>query len=272
MSRRNPRVFSLLTKKASLKGAFFIGLLASLAAQAACPLPGPLPGYDVERVVDGDTLRLADGRSVRLIGLNTPELAHQGRAVEPYAVKAQRLLEHLVDASDGHVLLQLGKPGKDHYGRLLAHAYDRQGRNLEEQLLAQGLGYLVAFAPVTALVDCQQSAERQARLEGKGLWARPGWQRPEQISSGGFALIRGKVQRVAQNRGGIWLEMGGSLVLQVKPKLFPQFDIRKLQKLAGQEVEARGWIVDRAYRTQTKSGQARWLLPLSAENMLEVVQ
>lgn len=271
MSKADLRIHSRLIRKASLIGAFFIGLLPAVPAQAACPLPGHLTTYRVERVVDGDTLRLVNGRSVRLIGLNTPELAHQGRPVEPFAVKARQRLEQLVSANDDQVALQLGVPAKDHYGRTLAHAFDRHGRNLEEQLLAEGLGYQVAFAPVTQLVVCQQAAERDARKAAIGLWREPQWQKPEQIASGGFALIRGKVQRVERNRGGVWLELGSSLVLQVKPKLFDQFNIEALQNLAGRQVEVRGWVVDRS-RGQLKPGQARWLLPITAEVMLVEVQ
>lgn len=253
-------------------GAFFIGLLLCIQVHAACPRPAGLPIYDVERVVDGDTLRLTNGRSVRLVGLNTPEFSHQGRAVEPFAVKARQRLEELVSANDDQVALQVGVPARDHYGRMLAHAYDRHGRNLEEQLLAEGLGYQVAFAPVTGLVACQQAAERSARKSALGLWRDSAWLTPEQVTYGGFALVRGKVLRVERNRGGIWLEMGSSLVLQVKPKLFSQFDIESLQDLAGRTIEARGWVVDRSRRSQIKPGQARWLLPVSAEVMLEVVQ
>ena len=272
MSEADLRACSQLIKKASLKGAFFIGLLFAATSQAACPLPQHLPVYAVQHVVDGDTLHLADGRSVRLIGLNTPELAHQGRAVEPFAVKAKKRLEQLVSANNNQVALQVGVPAKDHYGRMLAHAYDRQGHNLEVQLLAEGLGYQVAFAPVTALIDCQADAERSARQSGLGLWREPKWQSPGSITSGGFALIRGKVLRVERNRGGIWLEMGDSLVLQVKPKLYDDCDIEALQKLAGRRVEARGWVVDRSRRAQLKSGQARWLLPITAQVMLQEVQ
>ena len=67
-------VFASL-KKASLVGAFFVSVFC-LPAHALCPAPGKLPQAKVQRVVDGDTLRLADGRNVRLIGLNAPELAH----------------------------------------------------------------------------------------------------------------------------------------------------------------------------------------------------
>lgn len=268
MERNSLPGYSAPMKKASLVGAFFIGCAFSLA-QAACPPARGLPQVAVERVLDGDTLRLVDGRSVRLIGLNTPELAHRGRADEPYALAAQRRLQQLVRASEGRVALQVGQPARDHYGRTLAHAYGRDGANLEEQMLASGLGYLVAFAPESALLACQQAAEQKAREAGRGLWSAPAFLQPAEVRRGGFALVRGRVQRVERNRGGAWLEMGDGLVLQLAPKLLATLDVESVQRLAGRQVEARGWVVDRARRGTVKPGQARWLLPITSAAMLE---
>ena len=109
--------FSRLMKKASLVGAFFVSAIWLSAAQAFCPTPAGLSSVSVQRVVDGDTLRLSDGRSVRMIGLNTPELGKQGRSDEPFAVAARKRLEALVADSGGRVGLQPGQQAKDHYGR-----------------------------------------------------------------------------------------------------------------------------------------------------------
>ena len=95
-------------KKASLAGAFFVSAIWLSAAQAFCPAPAGLDSATVQRVVDGDTLRLSDGRNVRMIGLNTPELGKQGRSDEPFAVAARKRLEALVAESDGRVGLRLG--------------------------------------------------------------------------------------------------------------------------------------------------------------------
>ena len=62
-------VQTTLLKKASLVGAFFVSVCLQSAAWAFCPLQPELQALRVAKVVDGDTLRLADGRSVRLIGL-----------------------------------------------------------------------------------------------------------------------------------------------------------------------------------------------------------
>lgn len=80
-------------------------------------------------MVDGDTVHLRDGRSVRLIGINAPELAHNGRTTEPFAEAAKQRLQALVSASDGRLALQPGRQPRDHYGRTLAHLFDASGAN-----------------------------------------------------------------------------------------------------------------------------------------------
>ncbi|WP_460097660.1 thermonuclease family protein [Pseudomonas sp. H3_C08] len=261
--------FSSLLKKASLAGAFFVSAIWLSGAQAFCPAPAGLTSVTVQRVVDGDTLRLSDGRSVRMIGLNTPELGKQGRSDEPFAVAARKRLQALVDASDGRVGLLPGKQAKDHYGRTLAHIYSTSGANLEAQMLADGLGFQVAVAPNVDLVACQQAAERSARKAGLGLWRQSPVLKAEQIQRSGFAVISGRVSKVQRNRGGIWIELQDSLVLRVAPNLVGQFDNARLQALKGKQIEARGWIVDRSRRGGLQSGQSRWLLPLTDPSMLQ---
>lgn len=264
--------FSMLMKKASLAGAFFVSAIWLSGAQAFCPTPGGLTPVAVQRVVDGDTLRLSDGRNVRMIGLNTPELGKQGRSDEPFAVAARKRLEALVAASDGRVGLVPGKESKDHYGRTLAHVYGADGANLEAQMLAEGLGFQVAVAPNVDLVACQQAAERNARQAGLGVWRQSPVLKAEQISTSGFAVLSGRVSKVQRNRGGVWIELQDSVVLRVAPNLLARFDVNLLESLKGKQIEARGWVLDRSRRGGLKEGQARWMLPLSDPAMLQAVQ
>jgi endonuclease YncB( thermonuclease family) len=259
-------------KKASLVGAFFVSAIWLSGAQAFCPAPAGLTSVTVQRVIDGDTLRLGDGRSVRMIGLNTPELGKQGRSDEPFAVAARQRLQALVEASGGRVGLRPGKQAQDHYGRTLAHIYSASGANLEAQMLADGLGFQVAVAPNVDLVACQQAAERSARQAGRGLWRQSPVVKTGQIQRSGFAVVSGRVSKVQRNRGGLWIELQGSLVLRVAPNLVGQFDNARLQALKGKQIEARGWIVDRSRRGGLQSGQSRWLLPLTDPAMLQTLR
>ncbi|KRA93889.1 MULTISPECIES: thermonuclease family protein [Pseudomonas] len=262
----------MLMKKASLAGAFFMSAIWLSGAQAFCPAPGGLTPVAVQRVVDGDTLRLSDGRSVRMIGLNTPELGKNGRSDEPFAVVARKRLEALVAASDGQVGLLPGKESKDHYGRTLAHVYGADGASLEAQMLAEGLGFQVAVAPNVDLVACQQAAENSARQAGLGVWRQSPVLKAEQISTSGFAVLSGRVSKVQRNRGGVWIELQDSVVLKVAPNLLGRFDAASLERLEGKQIEARGWVLDRSRRGGLKEGQARWMLPLTDPAMFQVMQ
>ncbi|WPO99612.1 thermonuclease family protein [Pseudomonas sp. HR96] len=264
-----------LVKKAPLVGAFFVsaflvpGVSTLALADAACIAPPGLPGVQVRNVVDGDTVKLQDGRSVRLIGLNAPELAHQGRSEEPFAVAARQRLQALVSASQGRVLMQPGREARDKYGRTLAHLYAADGSNLEAQLLRDGLALQIAIAPNTDLVACHQQAERQARAAGLGVWRRTPLIAAGQLRQSGFALVSGRVGQVQRNRGGTWIALGDSLVVHIAPKDESRFSAALLASYQGQLLEARGWVLDRSRRGGLRPGQARWMLAVSDPSMLQ---
>lgn len=261
-----------LLKKAPLAGAFFVAAFWLPSAQAFCPAPPGLAAAQVREVVDGDTLRLQDGRSVRLIGINAPEIGRKGRSDEPFAVIARRRLQALVDASDGMVGLQLGAEPRDRYQRTLAHVYGRNEQSFEAQLLAEGLAWQVVVAPNNQLSGCQHQAEQAARQAGLGVWRASSLLPAANIQQSGFAMLRGRVSDVTRNRGGIWVELDDTLVLHIPTKLQPAFDWAQLKSLKGQQVEARGWVIDRSRRSGLQPGQPRWMLPISDPLMLQRVK
>ncbi|GLO11590.1 nuclease [Pseudomonas putida] len=269
MHMASPSGFALLLKKAPLVGAFFVGVIWHVPALAFCPLAEQAQQVAVRQVVDGDTLRLADGRSVRLIGINAPEIGRKGRTSEPYAEAARRRLQALVNASGGRVGLVPGIEGKDKYGRTLAHIYGRNGDNLEAQLLSEGLGYQVAIAPNVRLSGCQQLAERAARKAGNGLWRRSPVVPAEDVRQSGFSVVGGRIKGIERNRGGVWLTLDDAVVLQVPARLQRHFPASFFDNLKGRQVEARGWVLDRSRKGRLKPGQRRWVLPLTDPSMLE---
>ena len=87
---------------------------AQWALQAqACPKPAPVPTALVTRVIDGDTLELASGQDVRLVGIDTPEVGECGYD------KATANLAYLVEGKQ--VRLTRSDEDRDHYGRLLRY-------------------------------------------------------------------------------------------------------------------------------------------------------
>ena len=263
--------FAPLLKKASLVGAFFLAAIWQLPALAFCPAPPGLQLVDVRNVVDGDTLRLDDGRSVRLIGINAPEIGRKGRRSEAFAETARRRLESLVRQSAGRVGLLPGVEPRDKYGRTLAHVYGRAGDNFEAALLSEGLGYRVAVAPNVRLRDCQQQAEQIARQAGAGLWRHSPVIAATRLERSGFSVVSGTVGRIERNRGGIWIEVDNALVVQVPARLQRDFPASFTSGLEGRRIEVRGWVLDRSRKGGLKPGQQRWLLPLTDPSMLERV-
>ncbi len=84
----------------------------------------------VERVVDGDTLDLADGRRVRLLGINAPDKG------EPGYEEARGLVKRLVEEKTV-ILVHEGE--RDRYGRLLGWVHLENGTCLNVLLVEKGL-------------------------------------------------------------------------------------------------------------------------------------
>ncbi len=90
-------------------------------------------------IVDGDTIHaLVDGRdeSIRLIGVDAPELHHPTRGEEPFGREA---MQYVDDAVEGWVCLESDITDRDQFGRLLRYAWLPDTRLLNEALVAAGL-------------------------------------------------------------------------------------------------------------------------------------
>ena len=255
-------------KKASLVGAFFMAAQPfALALDSHCMPPQKAVAYSIQRVVDGDTLRLKDGRSVRLIGINTPELGGYGRTAEPYAEQAKHRLVRLVQANEGKLWLQLGEQEHDRYGRVLAYVYDRHGVSLAAQLLAEGLAYHVVVEPNVAAAECLSRVEKRAQQAALGVWKTPRYLSVSQVKQGGFTLLHGRIEAVRRTRSGVWLELGQSLALYIPKQAIGYFSDQSFERWQGRGIKVRGWLSEQRGGDKSFS---RWRLTLSHPSMLEL--
>jgi micrococcal nuclease len=137
-----------------------LGGCASVRAQHGSPAPDPCT---VARVVDGDTLYCADGRKIRLIGIDSPELGQgtEGR-------RARDALLALLPR-DRRVRLEPDAAGRDRWGRILAYAWS--GKLLvNEAMLRGGWALLYTVPPNVKYVRRLEGAQNEARTAGAGLW------------------------------------------------------------------------------------------------------
>ncbi|MEW8316775.1 MAG: thermonuclease family protein [Candidatus Thiodiazotropha endolucinida] len=235
-----------ILRRAPLCGAFFLSalIIPSLSDAVSCS-PCGAGLLEVSSIYDGDTLRLEDGRRIRLIGVNTPELG-QGTADEPNAEEAKHLLEILVKRSGGSVRICMDAERRDRYGRLLAHLYDHRGDSINRRMLKQGAGYLVAVPPNLRNHECYKHAEKEARKGEKGVWRLPiGDASKLNGNETGFHILNGYIKRVGQSRTGIWLNLDGGLALRITWNDWEGFGIDDPESLLYTSLEVRGWIYQR---------------------------
>jgi len=115
----------------------------------------------VTRVIDGDTVELADGHHVRYLGIDTPESG------EYYAGNATARNRELVEGKT--VELQVGNRDKDEYGRLLRYVYV-DGIFVNAELVAQGYAAAYIFDPYDRYSQVLVQLEQYAKLRERGLW------------------------------------------------------------------------------------------------------
>lgn len=199
----------------------------------------------VRYVVDGDTVILDDERHVRLIGINAPELGHDGQPDEPYAAAARDRVRALVEHQP--VQLEFEEESRDHYGRWLAHLRLADGRSVETMLIKEGLASVVAIPPNIREVKRLQAAEDEARHEHRGLWA-DAYSRPvpaESLTSEtGYRFVRGRVTHVGQSRKFVYLDLTPRLALRIEREYWQRYFRGRPEALRGRELIARGWITE----------------------------
>ncbi|WP_027330376.1 thermonuclease family protein [Marinimicrobium agarilyticum] len=229
-----------------------------LAGQAlGCELPGSLPRERavVAQVQDGDSVRLVSGERVRLIGVNAPELAREGRPAQPLAQAAKESLKQHLSTLD-EVLLVYDREREDHYGRTLAYVFTPSGESVEAALLREGLAFHIAIPPNTHLADCLALAQTQALSAGRGVWGHDGWQPISTaeltLEETGFQRLRGQVTDISEAGGSVWVELNGPLVLQVPAELWSTLKASGVS--AGRMIEVRGWVVDRSGSRAARRG------------------
>ncbi len=118
------------------------------------------------KVSDGDTIRLDRLGSVRLIGIDTPEV-HDG--IECFGREASNFASRLLPLGT-RVRYRIGVEERDRYGRLLAYVWLPDGRMFNRVMVEKGYAQPLTIPPNVEFADVFQTAARAARRAGLGLW------------------------------------------------------------------------------------------------------
>lgn len=199
----------------------------SVFSDASCPHVSWDATVFVKSINDGDTVTLVDGRRVRFIGINTPEMNHRNLSKsQPYAREAKKLLERYVRKGD-KLHLVFDKSKHDKYGRMLAYVYSKTGRNLALMQLQKGLAWHWVVGKNDKFWKCFQTAERQARLRKKGVWSKF---RPVKVaqlkkSTAGYQYISGVITQLKRTSKGMRFVLDKKLTVKIS-----KFNLIKFKK------------------------------------------
>jgi endonuclease YncB( thermonuclease family) len=267
-----------MTPIAYVSGASAALVTAALAAACCCypafaqqqtASPTPVCGSDeiargtVASVSDGRTFTLADGREVRLAGIEAPQLPSPQDSAGAPGGGAANAAKNALDALAGgdEVVLRHAEAPSDRYGRVLAYAYtERDG----DELFVQGELVASGFARADDRIGTRACAadlfkrEAAARAAGLGLWANPYYAvldaaTPADVLArkGRFALVEGEVVSVREsgatiyvNFGRHWSEDFTVTVLKRNERNFTAAGL-DLNSLAGRRVRVRGFVEER---------------------------
>lgn len=217
--------------------------LAGTQAQAICDAPLQGDGQ-VSAILDARTLRLDDGREVRLSGIEIPKSAETAGTAW--------LREH---ALKQRVMLRGGDDAPDRYGRQHAFVF-ADGSNVMLQGALGGNGHAIVSASAgdkACMADLKE-AELRAESSRLGIWSQPGFIHDAAATGeilkyiGSFGLVEGTILSARQAGATLYLNFSRRRIqgfaVTISRRMMPTFTAAGMTAatLAGQRVRVRGWI------------------------------
>lgn len=209
----------------------------------------------VDKVIDGQTVLMTDGKIVRLLGIDYPFMA--GDAEGGPSILGKAALEAFLPKGK-EVLLYQNK-SREHgrinrMGHSLAHLVIKdRGEWVNGALVARGIAWSATDAANPAMAAQLYKLEDDARKAQKGLWSKNspfGLLTPETAAqgNGAFRVVEGTVNRAATSKNNLYLNFGSDWRKDFTVMITP--DIRKslsrkgidAMALAGQKIRVRGWL------------------------------
>jgi len=268
---------SFLNKKVLLSTFFYASLLLPFTAIIASPVTvdastavSNCPDIDyrkstkniktafVHHITDGDTLVLTDGKRVRLLGINTPEVNfHKPEQSQPLGISARSRLQELLP--DGtQVTLIFDQRKKDRYKRLLAFVRYTNNEGVEidtgEVLLKEGLAWQYLILPNQLCWNNYRQAETKAYEKQSGVWDRRNYQTERAAIASlsdqkrQYKRLSGTVTSIEHSSKNFWFIIDDTIWLGIARKDAHYFagEIENIKK--GTSLLVSGWM----YRSYEK--------------------
>lgn len=199
--------------------------------------------YTVNKVYDGDTVKISDGRKIRLLGINTPEIEHAQQLEQAGGDLAKQWLSDKL--LNKRIRLEYDQEKRDKYKRVLAHVFTEQGRHINADLVRLGYASANIYPPNLKYVNEILQAENSAQANKLGIWHYPAYQSKDtgelnKTNKRGWQRIKGRVSRVYSTSKNHYLRLDADFYIRINIKYSQYF--AELEQLQGKLVEVRGWV------------------------------
>ncbi len=204
------------------------------------------PGYSYHRVAkvyDGDTVMLEDGRKIRLLGINTPEVRHKNQDTEAGGETAKRwLTDKLLHRK---VRLEMDVEQTDKYKRILAHLFNENKEHINLQLVETGLAAVNIYPPNLLYANELMAAGDRAEKAKRGIWQQADYavipvNQLDSNGHSGWVRLMGRVSAIRRGRKFVYLEFSDRYQAPIEKKWLPLFP--DINSYRAQTVETRGWL------------------------------
>lgn len=130
--------------------------------------------YTVTSVVDGDTIKInMDGtiKTLRLIGIDTPETVDPRKPVQCFGVEASNKAKELLSGKQIRIEPDPTQDTRDKYGRLLVYVYRSDGLFFNRYMIEQGYAYEYTYETPYKYQSDFKTVQQLAQSNQRGLWS-----------------------------------------------------------------------------------------------------
>ncbi|CCD96304.1 conserved exported hypothetical protein [Bradyrhizobium sp. ORS 375] len=218
--------------------------IASSSLAAPCAFAELGDGH-VSDIVDARSVRLSDGREIRLAGVEVPPPEQRAAAMDALGALLR----------DRDVVLRGDDDAPDRYGRQRAFAFVAGAdQPAQSELLRQGAVLRGIDLPDRDCALSLAAAEAEARAEQRGLWkigtVIKNAESPDDILTGVglFTVVEGKVLSVRQTGTTTYLNFarswtrGFAVIIPKRMMAVLEGAGIDVKSLANRQVRVRGWI------------------------------
>lgn len=212
-----------------------------------------------DKIIDGRTVLLKDGKIVRLLGLEFPLDTALKEAEEPFMAKER--LEKLIPDGTEIMIYQRRAQSSDtkrgrvnRMGHLLAHVVRKDNEQwINGTLIAEGLAWAMTDAANPEMTEQLYTLENTARANARNIWSKEstnGLLNADTASQGDgqYRVVEATVLRSATAKNNLYLNFGrdwrDDFTVQISPTLRKALARRGTDpmSLSGKTIRVRGWI------------------------------